>query len=71
MAPYGAITFISSLFVGSVSDKELLKQSGLNDLLTKDMSILVDKGFLIADCVKFQVYHPPFLSKQTQMPLDQ
>uniref|UniRef100_A0AAR2IUP2 THAP-type domain-containing protein n=1 Tax=Pygocentrus nattereri TaxID=42514 RepID=A0AAR2IUP2_PYGNA len=68
IAPHGAVTFVSSLYAGSVSDKELFKQSGLAKLLTEEMAVMVDKGFLITDCVKCKVYCPPFLSKQSQMP---
>ncbi|XP_037389022.1 uncharacterized protein LOC119262176 [Pygocentrus nattereri] len=68
IAPHDAVTFVSSLYAGSVSDKELFKQSGLAKLLTEEMAVMVDKGFLITDCVKCKVYCPPFLSKQSQMP---
>lgn len=71
MAPHGAVTFVSELYAGSVSDKELFKQSGLRGLLTKDMAVMADKGFLIEDCIPGQLYRPPFLSKQAQMPAEQ
>lgn len=35
------------------------------------MAIMVDKGFLISDCVKCKVYCPPLLSKVKQMPSHQ
>ena len=47
MAPHGAETIGSSLYEGSVSDKELFRRSGLADLFTDDMGVMVDKGFLI------------------------
>ncbi|XP_038133840.1 uncharacterized protein LOC119778593 isoform X2 [Cyprinodon tularosa] len=68
IAPHGAVTFISELYGGSVSDKEIFRQSGIAELLTEDMAVMVDKGFLISDCCKCKVYCPPFLSKQMQMP---
>uniref|UniRef100_A0A3Q3SZ89 THAP-type domain-containing protein n=1 Tax=Mastacembelus armatus TaxID=205130 RepID=A0A3Q3SZ89_9TELE len=68
IAPHGPVTFVSSLYEGSVSDKELFRRSGLADLLTEDMAVMVDKGFLITDCVKCKVYCPPFLKKSSQMP---
>ena len=71
MAPHGAVTFVSSLYAGSISDKELFKQSGLQHLLTEDMAVMADKGFLIQDCIPGKLYRPPFLSKQSQMPADQ
>ncbi|XP_039869405.1 uncharacterized protein LOC120722458 isoform X3 [Simochromis diagramma] len=64
IAPHGPVTFISDLYAGSVSDKELFKQSGIAEKLTEDMAVMVDKGFLITDCCKCKVYHPPFVSKQ-------
>ncbi|KAL4008193.1 hypothetical protein ACER0C_002045 [Sarotherodon galilaeus] len=64
IAPHGPVTFISDLYAGSVSDKELFKQSGIAEKLTEDMAVMVDKGFLITDCCKCKVYRPPFLSKQ-------
>ncbi|KAL2089208.1 hypothetical protein ACEWY4_016107 [Coilia grayii] len=67
IAPHGPITFISSLYEGSISDKEVFRKSGLIDLLTDDMAIMVDKGFLINDLVKCKVYCPPFLKKSSQM----
>ncbi|KAG5282192.1 hypothetical protein AALO_G00053230 [Alosa alosa] len=68
IAPHGAVTFVSSLYAGSVSDKELFKRSGLAELLTEEMAVMVDKGFLISDCVNCKVYCPPFLSRKSQMP---
>ncbi|KAL4008194.1 hypothetical protein ACER0C_002046 [Sarotherodon galilaeus] len=64
IAPHGPVTFISDLYAGSVSDKELFKQSGIAEKLTEDMAVMVDKGFLITDCCKCKVYRPPFLSKK-------
>ncbi|XP_034052734.1 uncharacterized protein LOC117533226 [Gymnodraco acuticeps] len=54
IAPHGAVTFVSSLYGGSVSDKEIFKQSGIAALLTENMAVMVDKGFLISDCCKCQ-----------------
>ena len=68
MAPHGAVTFISELYAGSISDKEITKQSGIVELLTEDMAVMADKGFLIDDCIPGKLYIPPFLSKQSQMP---
>ncbi|KAJ4943736.1 hypothetical protein JOQ06_006234 [Pogonophryne albipinna] len=57
-------TWTICLYGGSVSDKEIFKQSGIAALLTENMAVMVDKGFLISDCCKCKVYCPPFLSKQ-------
>uniref|UniRef100_A0A672FUQ0 THAP-type domain-containing protein n=1 Tax=Salarias fasciatus TaxID=181472 RepID=A0A672FUQ0_SALFA len=51
IAPHGPVTFVSPLYEGSVSDRELLKQSGLLSLLKPSMAIMVDKGFLVEDLV--------------------
>lgn len=67
VSPHGAVTFVSSLYSGSISDKELLRQSGIIPLLDKDMALMEDKGFRIDDLVICKVYRPPFLSKKFQL----
>ena len=49
IAPPGATTFLSVLYEGSVSDKEIVKRSGiLNKSLWDDIdSIMADRGFTI------------------------
>ncbi|XP_033998055.1 uncharacterized protein LOC117492030 [Trematomus bernacchii] len=61
MAPHGAITFVSGLYAGSMSDREIFKLSGIVSLLTPDMAIMVDKGFLVDNLVECKVYRPAFL----------
>ena len=67
MAPHGVITFVSALWGGSVTDREMFKVSGLVPLLTPDMAIMVDKGFRIDDLAPCKVYRPAYLSQRTQM----
>lgn len=67
MAPHGAVTFVSGLYAGSISDRELFKQSGIIDVLTPDMAIMVDKGFLVDNLVPCKVHRPAFVTKGTQM----
>jgi hypothetical protein len=43
MTPHGAVTFVSELYAGSISEKELFKQSGLCGLLTENMAVMADK----------------------------
>ncbi|KAK0136273.1 hypothetical protein N1851_027823 [Merluccius polli] len=71
VSPHGAVTFVSSLYSGSISDKELFRQSGIVPLLDKDMAVMVDKGFIIDDLVPCKVYRPPFLSKKSQLSHDE
>ncbi|KAJ4918283.1 hypothetical protein JOQ06_022093, partial [Pogonophryne albipinna] len=52
MAPHGAITFVSGLYAGSMSDREIFKLSGIVSLLTPDMATMVDKGFLVENLVQ-------------------
>ncbi|XP_061634198.1 DNA transposase THAP9 [Phyllopteryx taeniolatus] len=71
VSPHGAVTFVSSLYSGSISDEELFRQSGIIPLLDKDMAVMVDKGFRIDELVPCKVYRPPFLSKKSQMSHDE
>ena len=65
VAPNAVITFISKLFPGSVSDKVIVKESGLLDILEPGDMSLADKGFLIQDIVPngVTVNIPPFLNE--------
>lgn len=68
----GAITFVSQLYPGSISDKEIVSRSGiLNDKLwDKNDSVMADRGFLIADELqKFGVslIIPAFLEGREQL----
>jgi hypothetical protein len=62
-APNGVITFVSGLYVGSSSDKAVVKSCGLLEQLEAGDLILADKGFLISDVLPAGVSLniPPFL----------
>lgn len=64
VAPNATITYVSELYPGSTSDKNITKNCGiLNHLIAGDL-ILADKGFLISDlCSELgvSVNIPPFL----------
>ena len=47
IAPHGALSFISNMNTGSMSDVELTILSGLIDLLESGDSIMADKGFVL------------------------
>ena len=71
ISPGGAITFISQLYTGSISDREIVVRSGLLDLpLKENDSIMADKGFTIQDLLRLGVSLniPPFLGSSAQMP---
>ena len=45
ISPDGAVTYVSSLFEGSISDVDLVEQCGLLTRLERGDSLMVDKGF--------------------------
>lgn len=49
ISPNGVITFVSDLWAGSISDKQLTKACGILDLLEPGDQLMADKGFLISD----------------------
>ena len=70
ISPSGAVTFVSNLYPGSISDKELTHQSGLLNLLQPGDSIMADRGFDIMEDlaplgVKLNI--PPFLRGKAQL----
>jgi len=69
ISPNGHVTFVSDLYCGSVSDKQITKMSGLVELCEPGDAIMADKGFTIADMTTLQGVHliiPPFKRKQTK-----
>ena len=69
IAPHGAVTFVSSLYTGCMSDVEITKLSGILDLLEPGDDVMVDKGFtlkkLLEDRGETHII-PPFLSSKRQ-----
>jgi len=73
IAPSGAITFLSQLYSGSISDREIVERSGILDLPFDDGDcVIADKGFTIEDLLPLGVSLniPPFLGHYDQMPLE-
>ena len=71
--PNGCISFISSLYVGSISDVELTRVSGLLTRLQDKpgISIMADRGFTIRDMLKqigIDLNIPPFMEGRPQLP---
>lgn len=70
ISPYGAVTFISDLYTGSISDKEITKSSGILSLLEERDEVMADKGFLIGDLLSAKnvsLVIPPFLRTNRQL----
>ena len=64
ITPSGAISFLSELYGGSVSDREMKLSSGILDKLQRGDSLMADKGFTIADeCTKrgINLNVPPYI----------
>lgn len=69
IAPHGALTFVSSLFTGNMSDVEITKLSNILDLLQPGDEIMADKGFTLDSILEgtgVTLCIPPFLSSQGQ-----
>ena len=64
--PAGSITFVSQLFDGSISDKEIVRRSGFlaKELWNTGDSVMADRRFVIEeelDPLGVQLNIPPFL----------
>ena len=73
ITPAGAISFISSLYTGSISDKEITRRSGIIELLEPGDGVMADKGFTIEDLlipIKCHLNIPPFLRAKPQFSLE-
>ena len=72
VSPSGAIIFISQLYDGSISDKEIVARSGILDprFWEEGDSCMADRGFTIADDLKplnVDLNIPAFLSGRDQL----
>ena len=75
----GGILFVSHLYTGSISDKEICQRSGMHDLLKRKMeigelhqgdAIMADKGFNIGkelEEIGLKLNIPPFLGKRKRL----
>lgn len=74
VTPSGAISYVSQSFEGSISDRKLVKLSGLLQILEPGDEILADKGFLIQDLLAplgVWLNVPPLLQSKEQMPINE
>ena len=70
ISPSAVITYVSNLYAGSISDKELTRCSGILDLLEQGDSVMADRGFEIQDDLTLQgvkLNIPPFLKGKSQL----
>ena len=69
VTPNGQVTFLSDLWGGRVSDKQITRESGVLDLLQVGDNVMVDRGFDISAIVPtgITVNMPPFLAGRDQM----
>ena len=66
----GGISFVSTLYDGSISYKELTQKSGLIEKLQYDDVIMADRGFNIQEmlaCKGLKVNVPPFINECGQL----
>ena len=47
--PSGTITFVSKLYTGNISDKNIVSKSGFRDLIKPEDNVVLDRGFLVRD----------------------
>lgn len=71
--PNGCISFISPLYVGSISDVELTRVSGLLESLQNKagISVMADRGFTIKDMLQdigVELNIPPFMEGRQRLP---
>lgn len=69
ITPHGVVSFVSALYTGSISDKEITRCCGILDLLEPNDSGMADKGFNIGGmltCRRVSLNLPPYLSSGGQ-----
>ena len=73
ISPSGYPSFVSSLYVGRISDKKITKDCGILDLLEPGDQIMADRGFDIADDLPSGVTLniPAFLDGNDQLTLEE
>lgn len=69
VTPNGQVSFLSDLWGGRVSDKQITRESGVLALLDSGDNVMVDRGFDIRDILPAGVMlnMPPFLAGRDQL----
>lgn len=65
ITPNGQVTFLSDLWGGRVSDKQITRESGVLDLLNSGDNVMVDIKDIVPDGVTVNM--PPFLAGRDQL----
>ena len=74
IAPHGALTFLSPLYTGCISDVEIVRICGIRDLLEPYDSLMADKGFTVRNFLaekNIGLNMPAFLGSDTQFTPDE
>jgi hypothetical protein len=70
IAPTGAITFLSDVYEGSKSDRDIVISSKFAEILEPGDLVIADRGFLIKDILqknKVELNIPPFLGGRDRL----
>ena len=70
IAPNGAVTFVSELYGGHCTDKAIVEDCGILQLLSEGDSVMADRGFEIQDLLarkKVYLNIPPFMRCKDQL----
>ena len=49
ITPNGVVSFVSDLWTGAISDKQIVIRSGILEMCEKGDALMADKGFLISE----------------------
>ncbi len=73
ISPSGAVTFVSDLYVGRSSDKQVTVDCGIFDLLAPGDSIMADRGFDIEDILPngVSLNIPPFMRNKEFLSIEE
>ena len=69
ITPSGSVCFISDLYGGCISDKEITSESGFIDKLQREDEVMADQGFNIQEMLAskgVKVNVPPFMNQSGQ-----
>lgn len=73
IAPNGAITYVSDLYTGRISDKQIVKDCGILNLLESGDNVMADRGFDVESDLPegVSLNIPPFMNGKDQLSLEE